>query len=489
MPDRSERPGTNVGDGEREEKPRRAGPFTSILKLSAGDFVAKTLNFAAFIFLARVLGVASYGVLEFALSILTYFLLIADGGLELWATREAARGTGMRELVARVVPLRMLLAVGGFAALLALLPALPGYTYLRLVLLLFGLTLFAQAVDLKWVFMGRERMARVAGGLVLAQIVFAAAVFALVRNPTHLIWVPAFRVAGDLAAATFFGARYIRQHGNVRLAPGLRTAWDVLAPSFTMGASRTLALVNYNFDSVLIGLMLGAAAVGWYGAAYKPITAILAMPVTYFLGLFPALSRTHAESTEQFKQVVRRSLRITAFFAAPIGFGAYFLAAPVVDLLYGAAYRNSVPALQILAWSAGLVILRGTYRQALNAAGRQRLDLLCAASATVVNLGLNILLIPRYGIVGAAAATVTSETVWLGMASYYFSRSVAALGFVTVLLRPVAAAIAMAVYFQLTSGMSWPLQAITGGLLYVVTLALLYPRSWSVARTSLGRFL
>jgi len=87
-------------------KASSVSPFRNILRLSVGDFLAKTLNFLAFVYLARVLGVASYGVLEFASSILTYFLLLADGGLELWATREAAEGRDLRELAARVVPLR-----------------------------------------------------------------------------------------------------------------------------------------------------------------------------------------------------------------------------------------------------------------------------------------------------------------------------------------------------------------------------------------------
>ncbi len=57
-------------------------PLTNIFKLSLWDFAAKTAYFLAFIYLARVLGVSSYGVLEFAISVIAYFLLIAEGGLE-----------------------------------------------------------------------------------------------------------------------------------------------------------------------------------------------------------------------------------------------------------------------------------------------------------------------------------------------------------------------------------------------------------------------
>ncbi|HWP45486.1 MAG TPA: oligosaccharide flippase family protein, partial [Blastocatellia bacterium] len=78
--------------------------FRPIAWLSAGDLLAKTLNFCAFVYLARVLGAESFGVLELAGSLLTYLLLAADGGLEVWATREAAQNKDVRRLVARIVP-------------------------------------------------------------------------------------------------------------------------------------------------------------------------------------------------------------------------------------------------------------------------------------------------------------------------------------------------------------------------------------------------
>ncbi|MGH9902733.1 MAG: oligosaccharide flippase family protein, partial [Pyrinomonadaceae bacterium] len=203
-------------------------PFRNIFQLSVGDFLAKTLNFLAFVYLARVLGVSQYGVLEFAVSILTYLLVLADGGLELWATREAAQDRSVRRLAARVIPLRLLLAAGAFAALVALRPLLPDYANLEPVLLIFGLCVFAQALSLKWVFMGQEKMARVGGALVIGQIVFALGVFALVRDPSQLVWVAALRLASELAVAVYFARLFSAAHGGLRLALTLRGAPEVL---------------------------------------------------------------------------------------------------------------------------------------------------------------------------------------------------------------------------------------------------------------------
>ncbi len=448
-------------------------PLRSILQLSVGDFLAKTLNFVAFVYLARVLGVESYGVLEFAISLMTYFLLVADGGLEIWATREAARGEDIRRLTARVVPLRFLMATVSFVALLLLMLALPDYPALRTILVLFGLTLFTQAMSLKWVFMGQEKMTRVAGGLVIAQLVFAVALLGFVRSPESIVWVPVLRLAGDAAMAVYFMRLFYTVYGGLRPSLSLRGLGNTLKPAMTIGASQGLSLINYNFDSVLLGFFLGSTAVGWYGAAYKPVTVMLAMPLTFFIGLFPALSRMYQEDRDSFSETVVRSFRLTSAIAIPLGIGGVFLARPVINLLFGEAYVNSVPVLQILCWSATLVILRGTYRQSLNAAGRASLDLRCAGASAALNVALNILLIPRYGILGAAVATVVAEVLWLTLASYYFHRYVAPVRLLPFLFHPAVAGLAMAACFFVAQPLFWGLQAVLSVVAYFGILLLL----------------
>jgi O-antigen/teichoic acid export membrane protein len=447
-------------------------PFRNILRLSLGDFLAKTLNFLVFIHLARVLGVAHYGVLEFALSILAYFLVI-DGGLELWATREVAQGSEIRQLAARIVPLRCLVALGSFGALLLLLPAFPDYPALTTLLVLFGPALFTQAVSLKWVFMGQEKMVFVAGGLVIAQIVFAAAVFAFVRSPEWIVWVPVLRLLGEVVMAAYFLRLFVVTYGGLPRPLTLRGAAGVIRPALVMGSSHGLAMMSYNFDSVLLGFLIGPTAVGLYNAAYKPITAALAMPVTFYLGLFPALARTFAESMEEFRQVVVSSLRVTSIFALPLGVLGSFFSAPIIDLLFGPAYANSVPALQVLSWSAVLVTLRGTYKQGLNAAGRAELDLRCAELAVILNVSLNLLLIPRYGILGAALATLAAEALWLITAAWYFNRYVMRVNLHSVLLRPLVASGFIVGCLSLLQVSFWGVQAWVGMVLYLGTLFLL----------------
>jgi O-antigen/teichoic acid export membrane protein len=445
-------------------------PFRNILKLSIGDFVSKVAYFLAFVYMAQKLGVAGYGVLEFAVAIRTYMLLAADAGLELWAVREAAKGLDIHGLVARVAPIRLVLATFSFGSVIGILAVLPDNPNLRRILPLLALTVFLQAFNLKWVFMGQERMMRVAVGLVASQLVFAGCIFLLVRQPADLIWVPLAFILGELLIVVYFWRLFTRLHGPPKMTLDWSGIRSLLQPVLTLGASHGLALMNYNIGSILIGVMAGPGPVGWYAAAYKPITAGLALPVSYFLGLFPSLSRQYKENKKKFRSILVRSFRLTAIFALPLGVGGTLLAEPLIGFLFGRSYARSVPVLQLLAWSAVLVTLRGNFRQSLNAAGKQRLDLACAISAVTVNVGLNLVLIPSYSIYGSAAATLASEVWWFVLAGYFFSRHVMPLKLLPALWRPILAAAGMGAFLVIGAPVQWMLRAAMGVVVYFLIL-------------------
>jgi len=388
--------------------------FGRILRLSLGDGVAKVINFILFIYVARILGVEAYGTLEFALALIAYLQLAADAGLELWGMRAVAQGERPAAIAGMVMVSRVTLTLVGSGILLALRPAFPEFTGLWVLVALLAGRVLIQAVDLRWIFMGRQEMGIISIGLLGAQLVVAAVVVSTVHHPEDVWWVPVAQGAG---AAVLAGWLFIRwRHGErhpIRWRVGWPSVRHALGPALTMGTSRALALLSFNFDSVALGFLASATAVGLYNAAYRPVAAVLAASSTYFLGLFPILARAHGDGGREFHQLVERSLHLTLLASLPLVIVGSAFPGEVIASLFGAAYRDAGPALRLLAWSALLVVARGTLRQALCASGHQRADLWAAAGATAVNVGLNLLCIPRWGILGAAAATVASEVVWV----------------------------------------------------------------------------
>lgn len=447
-------------------------PFRNILKLSIGDFASKAAYFLAFVYMAQRLGVAHYGVLEFAIAVRTYLLLLADAGLEVWATCEAAKGVNVRNLAAQVIPARLFLAIIAIAAT-GILQLLPGDPHLRRVLPLLTLTVLAQVFNLKWALMGKEQMARVAVGLIASQLVFAGCVVLLVHSPADLFRVPIAFISSEAVLAAYFGWRFTRIYGWPHVIPDGKRIRSMIQPVLTLGASQCLGLMSYNVDLIIVGIFLGPGAAGWYAAAYKPVTAVLAFPITYYQGLFPALSRSYQEGADKFRTILLRSLSFTMVMAIPIGVGGTFLAAPLIDLLFGPTYARSVFPLQLLSWSAVLVTLRGNFRHTLNAVGKQRLDLKCAAAAAALNVAGNLVLIPLYNINGAAMATVISEAFWFVYARYLFGRYVMPLPLLRVAWRPALAGVAMAACLIFGGPIQWMVRAVLSLGCYAAVLIVL----------------
>jgi O-antigen/teichoic acid export membrane protein len=448
-------------------------PFRNILRLSIGDLAAKICSFLAFVYLARVLGVADYGALEFARAALIYVLLLGDAGLELWATRQAARGGNLAALAGRLIPLRALLGCATFAVLLGLLAVLPTPARVDTLVLIFAAALVPQALSLRWAFMGTQQMRQVGLALVLAQSVFLAGALLAVRGPADLYAVAVVHLIAELLAAGWLLRQFAKEHGGLRFRFTLRGAAAAVRSALPLGAAHGLAFMSFNFDSLLLGAMQGPVAVGLYSAAYKPVTVLLAVPVTYFVGLFPVLSRTWADGPAAFDAVVRRSLQLAATFAVPVAVGGTFVAAPVLDLLFSARYVAAAPALQILVWSAALVMLRGTFRQGLNAAGCAVADLRCAGLATGLNVLLNLVAIPVWGFMGAAVATLASEVVWLAAATRAFGRRVVVVRLWPVLVRPIGAGGLMALVMGFTPLLPWPARLGLGLAVYAGGLIVL----------------
>lgn len=435
--------------------------------------MARVLSFLALVYLARTLGVEAYGTFEFALSLMLYLTLAADGGLELWATREAARVRDLGSLAATVVGLRLVLSVGALIALVVAFRFLPEFRGLRAVMLVLGAGLVLQAVNLKWAFLGRERMRTVARATVAGKLLFAAGIVLFVHSPDGLVIAAVLHVTGIAVTTLFFGIRFVVDDAARGWRASLSGARSVLREAVPLGASQALGLLSYNFDTLFLGFLRGAGSVGIYNAAYKPVVAVLAIPLTCFSGLFPSLSRFHSEDHELFRRLTGESVQVSAAAAVPVAVGGALLAKHVVELLFGAPYADAAPVLSILAWSAALVVLRSGYRRALQAADEAATDLRCAGAATALNLVLNLALIPAFGLFGAAWATVAAEVVWLGLLVASTRELLPDLRLGALLARPVIAGLGMAGVLVVDLPSHWTVRGLVALFVYAGVLLLI----------------
>jgi O-antigen/teichoic acid export membrane protein len=377
--------------------------------------------FATTVYLARTLGPGSYGVISLAMAVLLYATFLADAGIEMLGVREVAEDTSrLARLVPAVLSARLLGTLGLVVVLAIgahlLLPE-PDSTTLAL----YGLCLAWVAVNTRWVHLGLERPGPVALSRVIGEVVVLAVVVGLVRMPGDLARVPLAQFAGDGMAALFLLALLRRRGVALPLRLDREITVPLFARSFHLMWNAVLGLMIFNADLILLRVFRDSATVGQYGVAYTLVSFLLNLGVAYSLSLLPALTRSlpHAEE--------RQSLYDTASahvftVALPVAVGGALLSGAIIAFFFGAGYRPSAWALTLLLMSIPVAALRNVPQAALIAAGRQELVLRTTAICAALNLGLNLALIPPFGMTGAAAATGLTEAVRTGITLWFAAR-------------------------------------------------------------------
>ena len=168
------------------EAEKRTGGFSKrYLTLFAGEVISKLCVFAAFAYLARVLGPSGFGLIELALSITMFFVMAVDGGLGSYGARVVS---AQPDEAPRV--LAQITAVRAVAAVIAYVPILLGSLFYGMpgagMLAVYGLVVFVVPLFNQWLFQGFRAMHLVAAGTALRNVVFAAVVFAFVRPGVDL---------------------------------------------------------------------------------------------------------------------------------------------------------------------------------------------------------------------------------------------------------------------------------------------------------------
>lgn len=406
---------------------RAAGPHAGVvgrnfLALVSGEAAARVVAFGATIYIARALGPESYGAIAFALAVLLYLTRIADGGMEFFGlgVREIAEDrTRIESLAPDLLTARALIA-GVLALLLlaasTLLPHPEGT-----VLALYGLTLLVVGINTRWILLGLEQTRIVAIARTMGETVVLLLVLLLVQNQADVAHVPVAQFAGDCLAALVL-LFWLRRRGHVlrvRLRPAV--VLPVFRRAAPLVASALLGLMIYNADLVFLRYFRGPAEVGYYAAAYTLISFLLNLGMAYSLTLLPAFTRLNQDTGAR-QDLYHTAMAQVFAITLPVAAGGALLAPQIMALVFGTTYAPSTPALVFLLWTIPLSLVRDVAIVSLVVNGRQGFVFRVTAWAASLNLVLNLMLVPRYGISGAVVATVVTEIARTGAAIAFARR-------------------------------------------------------------------
>lgn len=381
--------------------------------VSSGSSV---LLLALLIVAARTLGDQVYGRFSFALALAVIFETLMDFGLKEVTTRAIAREPRhAMPYLQNTFGLKLALGAGSLVVLAVAVVILRPEPDVRWAAVLLGVAavLRSYMTTIRGVFMGVDRFELETVVLVsdrLLVLTFGAA--ALLLGYGLIGFAMAF-MAGRLAAFLLAAGVTARAVGRPTPAFDLEFWRDLQLCAIPFGAFIVvLQLYNY-LDIVMLGVMRGDSETGLYSAAYRVYEGFSNIPSIIAVVLAPRLAREFVSDRGSHRRTAFRGVWTAAALGIPAALGALVAAPFLVQVLFGASYAPSASVLQILAAGFVVVFPLAVLHVVAISTNAVRPLLVTAILGAIVNGAANLVLIPTYGMHGAAVATIIGETVSL----------------------------------------------------------------------------
>lgn len=392
--------------------------------LSVANVAARICVLGLAVAMGRGLGVKEYGRYGFAVALATIIVPVADLGITTYIWREVARERRRGDTQALyLLRLKRWLSLGALllTAAAALLIGTPGQAAIVAVVLTSaladGISTFVYGY-----FQGREQMGFEARWTVTAALLRSLGGIALVLAFGLLMPVLAWMLAISAVQLAVAMRRFDASVDPTEAvgSGGQLVAWRSL---LAMGALSVSVLVYIRADSVLLGVIRGPRAVGLYTAAYAIMGATQIVPYQISQAVTPGFSRALGRHDRPaFLRNWHDGMSAVLIVALPLALVTTVLATGLLRLLYGHGFAAGASALSILVWASPLGVVNAVVAGALYAAGREGWPAIVAGIAVGLNLALNLWAIPAYGIAGAAAITVATESAVLILQMGYVMR-------------------------------------------------------------------
>ena len=381
---------------------------------SATEAVSLSTGLLVTLVLSRHLGVAGFGQFNYLFAFLYFFLAVNDLGVNTIMVREISQAPDRAgEIIGSMLSFRLALGTLSLLALWGVVFAVDFSRDLRIALALIGFVLPLNALRLPVVILqSRLRFDYAAVVEMSNRIATAVLVLAAVGLGAGLIGVTVALVAGDMigvAATLLLSGRLVRPVWRIEPAYW----WVVLRWSLPLGIGGIFSAVVNRVDFLMLERMADMQQLGLYGAAYKLTNLVERLPQMIVATLYPLMARQALEDPRALRALYRRGLLTLAGLAIAMAVAMTLLGTPIVRFVFGDQFGDAVRGLRILVWASACLYVALPGGFVLISLGRVRMNLLTMAAGAGTNIALNLVLIPRFGYVGAAAATVAAFAVIL----------------------------------------------------------------------------
>jgi O-antigen/teichoic acid export membrane protein len=445
--------------------------------LTAASILQKVISFFYFILIARVMGVENTGQYFFAITFTTIFTVAADFGFNQVLTRETARyPEKTSEFFNTAFWTKLIFGIFTYGLVVLLVNALGYPVATKTLIYLSAVTMFFDNLQSSFfsIFRAKKNLIFESIAVVGSQLVTLVIGTTAIVCRWPLIWlIAAYTIPSFLA--NIYGAYFVRKYYQCKLS----FLWDKNVFKWFLPLAVPFAIAGilgrlYSYsDSLLMSKMLTVKELGWWSVPYKIVFAFQFIPVALSASVYPVFSSLFITEKTALGPLFEKSWRYLFAIIFPLAFGIMVIAGPFISLVYGSAYQPSVAPLRLLIISLIFGYLAFITGALLNATNKQKIQTGLVAVSLAVNVILNLILLPRLRLEGAAIAAICSNFI-LCVAGFYFSRKQAVIDMRKIIRYAVQtilpAGIMAACVYLLTRRIHWIAAVPAGAILYLILL-------------------
>lgn len=416
----------------------------NFLSLFISDGMTRIIGLAATVYIARMLAVEGFGLINYGLAFISYALLFANPGLTIIGTREVAKAPHDHRFIEETLGLRLVLAILMFAVFFVGTVVIPGDFTTKRVILVYALTLFPFAVLLEFVFQGREEMAYIGAGRIIQYGIYLVVLLFFLKQVTDILIVPLAFVVSYLINAVFLIAVFISKYRSFRFRFSISQWGMILRASVPVGLAIIFNHATISLPPIVLGIFKTNYEVGIFSAGYKIVFALLIVERVFYYVFFPILSKQHKQNPEKLAGSFNFLTRFLFALTIPIAIGGLILAPGIINIVYGQAFLEAINVFRILLVYFMIVPINTIFGYGLIAIDQEKRFFKIITITAILNAVLIVLLGLKFGFYGAAAALLISEFIGIILMHRQLKKFVR-FGKLGYMLQPLIATLIMAV--------------------------------------------
>ena len=376
-----------------------------------------------FPYVSRVLSVNGMGIYNFSNTYISYFILIAGLGINTYAVREGAKfrrdEEKIRSFSNQLFSINIISTVIAYLLLILTLILFHSLSNYVSCILIFSLQILFTTIGTEWLYIIYEEYAYITIRSIIFKIFSIALLFILVKTPNDYLIYAGITVFAGVGSNIL---NYIHAKSFVSIKFTLKINWNYhLKPILIIFAATVATTIYVYSDNTILGLLKGDYDVGIYSIAVKIYTIAQSLLTAILTVTIPRLAFLYGQKLMvEYKKLLRQVTDMLVILALPAATGLMMLSKEIVLLIASEKYLPSVTSLRIISWAIIFSIFSWFFSDCvLIPAKRESYIFKSTLITAILNIILNLLLIPHGSYNAAALCTVISEFLVMILNGYF----------------------------------------------------------------------